>query len=171
MLSRFYGVGVLFSGIIHALPLVLFALIPDKNVLDSVSSIPIRVEFVETVTKDPHSLGDDKKTARKELNPVDQPQSQTCQESGSLAQSELTAQDVLSANPKPAYPEEARLLGIQGVVLVELTIDGGRLISARVRQSPHDLLSDAALSQLKRWIFPPHCRRTTLIIPIDFELL
>ncbi len=171
MLSRFYGVGVLFSGIIHGLLLVLFALIPDKNVLDSVSSIPIMVEFVETVANAPHSLGGDKKTLGRELKSVDQPQSQTCQESDSLTQPELTAQEVLSANPKPAYPEEARLLGIQGIVIVELTIDDGRLISARVQHSPHDLLSDAALSQLKRWIFPSHCRRTTLIIPIDFELL
>jgi TonB family protein len=56
---------------------------------------------------------------------------------------------------KPAYPEEAKAAGVQGVVVIEVTISTtGDVSTARVLRSV-PLLDQAALDAVKEWGFEP----------------
>jgi TonB family protein len=55
----------------------------------------------------------------------------------------------------PVYPDEARAAGVQGVVVVEITVDAtGRVSDARVLRSM-PMLDRAALDAVKQWEFRP----------------
>jgi TonB family protein len=55
----------------------------------------------------------------------------------------------------PVYPEEARINGVQGVVILEAKIDEhGRVIDAMVLRSVPQL-DQAALAALKQWVYEP----------------
>lgn len=55
----------------------------------------------------------------------------------------------------PSYPDEARAAGVQGVVVLEITIDeDGSVIDARVVRSV-PLLDQAALDAVGQWLFEP----------------
>lgn len=57
--------------------------------------------------------------------------------------------------PQPEYPDEAREIGIQGTVVVEVTVsETGRVITARAI-SGHPLLRDAAVAAARGWTFNP----------------
>jgi len=56
---------------------------------------------------------------------------------------------------KPVYPEEARANRIQGIVIIETTIDiDGKVIGARVLRSI-PALDEAAVAAVKQWEFTP----------------
>jgi len=56
---------------------------------------------------------------------------------------------------RPRYPQDAFVKKVEGTVLVEFVIDaGGRVVSARVRQSV-PLLDAAALEAVREWVFAP----------------
>lgn len=77
----------------------------------------------------------------------------------------------------PIYPAEARRKGIEGVVMLEMTIDQkGEIVGPiEVRQSL-PLLDQAAIDALKQWRFAPaldrdgHPVRVILDVPMQFEL-
>jgi protein TonB len=55
----------------------------------------------------------------------------------------------------PVYPEIARIARVEGIVIVDCTIDrDGRVIDARVLRG-HPLLDEAAVSAVRRWVYMP----------------
>jgi protein TonB len=62
-------------------------------------------------------------------------------------------------NVEPVYPELARRAGVQGVVIIECTIDPkGRIANARVLRG-HPLLDAAALDAVQKWVYTPSLLR------------
>jgi len=80
-------------------------------------------------------------------------------------------------NPAPVYPEEARRLSQQGVVLLSVDVNAsGRVDRLSVKQSSgHALLDDSASRAVRRWRFEP-ARLGSLkldskvVIPVRFQL-
>jgi protein TonB len=76
----------------------------------------------------------------------------------------------------PLYPEQAKKLGIQGQVDLELFVDEqGKISNLKVLKSPHVLITQAALTTVKFWEFTPARKDgvpfgTKLIITINFRL-
>lgn len=178
MFNRYYGIGLALSGIVHALPAVIMGWGETSN-QKLINFTPITVEFINSepnnsYTPVPQVIAPPpptKKTFIKPDNIAHTPDSPHCYHTSNETSQPLTNQDILASNPKPLYPEEARLLGICGRVIVDIEIERGKLISCLVRESPHDLLAEATLLQVRQWIFPKNCARTHLTIPIDFELI
>lgn len=79
---------------------------------------------------------------------------------------------------KPVYPEEALKQGIQGVVIVEATIDEkGDVVAAKALpgKNPQPLLEEAALTSVKQWKFEPVIKdgkacKVTFSVTINFAL-
>lgn len=68
----------------------------------------------------------------------------------------LTTPPKVTEEVKPNYPEAIRELGIEGKVVLEITIDGeGRVIAARVMQSLHPVLDQEAIVAAKQMRFQP----------------
>jgi TonB family protein len=56
----------------------------------------------------------------------------------------------------PRYPEEAREEKIQGKVVCDAIIDSqGKVVDAKVLESPHESLSEAAVEAFEQWLFEP----------------
>jgi TonB family protein len=76
---------------------------------------------------------------------------------------------------EPIYPEEAKRLGIQGQVVMNVTIDEqGNVTDVKVRKG-HPLLNDAALEAVKQWKYNPtflNGRPVPVIatVHLDFEI-
>ncbi len=80
-------------------------------------------------------------------------------------------------NPAPRYPEQARKMGQQGLVLLSVSVSqNGRPMDIRLTQSSgFPLLDEAALRTVKKWKFEPARLGSLRIesrveIPIRFEL-
>ncbi len=80
-------------------------------------------------------------------------------------------------NPKPAYPQEAREKGYEGVVILKVEVlPNGRVGQIEVKDSSgYELLDRSALTAVKRWKFIPAKKGETPIslwvnIPIKFQL-
>jgi len=78
---------------------------------------------------------------------------------------------------KPEYPSLARTAGIEGVVVVKITVDEkGRVIAASILKSVAEGIFDsAALDAVKRWTFEPAEQsgnkvKATITVPLDFGL-
>jgi TonB family protein len=79
---------------------------------------------------------------------------------------------------KPVYPEEALKQGIQGVVIVEATIDEkGDVVAAKALpgKNPQPLLEAAALTSVRQWKFEPVIKdgkavKVTFTVTINFTL-
>jgi protein TonB len=55
----------------------------------------------------------------------------------------------------PVYPELARRAGVQGVVIIECTIDpSGRVVGAQVLRG-HPLLNEPAVAAVQQWVYRP----------------
>lgn len=84
---------------------------------------------------------------------------------------------VLVSGSMPAYPESGRVLGIQGVVLLEALIsDKGEVVAVEVARSLHPDMDRAALQAVLGWMFEPARRDgeaifVTARIPIRFVLV
>jgi len=74
------------------------------------------------------------------------------------------------------YPAAARRAGLAGVVLLRLSIDeAGRVSDAAVIQTPHKLLSKAAMKSIEGIRFEPALRQGVAVaadvkLPLRFEL-
>jgi protein TonB len=69
----------------------------------------------------------------------------------------------------PLYPEAAQALGLEGVVEVELTVDGqGRSHAVTLRKSAGALLDEAMLRAVAAWRFAPASARGK---PVQVRLL
>ena len=68
-----------------------------------------------------------------------------------------TDEDVVSVRVTPIqYPERARELGIQGVLLIELVIGrDGKVETVDIVKSPHPSISAAARKAVQSWRFKP----------------
>ncbi len=90
----------------------------------------------------------------------------------------FSAQAGYLRNPHPAYPEEARRAGQQGVVLLKVAVnERGRVTAVTVaRSSGHPLLDERASSTVReRWVFKPARRGNTPVpaevtVPVRFTL-
>jgi protein TonB len=76
---------------------------------------------------------------------------------------------------QPVYPEEAQAAGVQGVVILQLTLgrDGTVLAAEVVRSIP--LLDPAALEAVRQWRFEPvllngEPREAQLTVTVNFTL-
>ena len=78
----------------------------------------------------------------------------------------------LPGNPKPRYPDQLRQRGIEGQVLVRLTVSAaGSVESASVaRSSGHELLDQEARATVLRWRFQPLEAPKVAQLPITFRL-
>ena len=62
-------------------------------------------------------------------------------------------------SPKPEYPEAAKQGGIQGEVIMFVWFDKfGELIETKPLMSPHESLSEAAVTAVKKWRIKPHTK-------------
>jgi len=80
-------------------------------------------------------------------------------------------------NPKPAYPQKARKLRQEGLVVLGLKLnDCGDISNVLIaRSSGHPLLDDAAVATMKRWHFTParlgeKAVESEVEVPIRFKL-
>jgi protein TonB len=90
----------------------------------------------------------------------------------------LSAKPGYLRNPHPAYPEEARKAGQQGVVMLRINVDAhGKPSSVQmVRSSGHPLLDERARSTVaNQWSFKPakvggNAVPAQILVPIRFTL-
>ncbi len=75
-------------------------------------------------------------------------------------------------NRKPDYPEEARLLGIEGTVTLEITLSPqGKVISLKsLEPKAHPILEKAAQDQVQTWQFSASDQSSVHVLLIKFEL-
>ncbi|GEM_PF-5103412 len=77
----------------------------------------------------------------------------------------------------PQYPDLARRLGIEGVVIVRALVGAdGRVKEAVIEKSNAEMLNDAALEAVRRWTFTPGVMKhgpvpVWMTIPFRFRLL
>lgn len=74
--------------------------------------------------------------------------------------------------PLPVYPAQARLNGLEGVVLLELTVSSaGEVTQVEViRSSGHSILDGSAYNLARRWRFETASRDWKVRLPYRFEL-
>jgi TonB family protein len=79
-------------------------------------------------------------------------------------------------NSEPHYPDEARRLGIQGIVVLDALIDcRGAVTDVRVVASPDQLLTDAAVAAVRGWKYEPARYRDSVVsmrlrVTLNFRL-
>lgn len=79
---------------------------------------------------------------------------------------------------KPVYPEEAAKQGIEGMAMIEATIDDkGNIVSARVLpvENSRPQLEEAALTAVKQWKYEPYVKNgkalsVTFTVTLNFRL-
>lgn len=86
----------------------------------------------------------------------------TCVSAGAPATPARWTEDSGLSEPKvvekvnPVYPEEARAEKVQGVVVLDVTVDtGGGPSDVKVTKDPDPRLSQAAVDAVKQWRFEP----------------
>jgi TonB family protein len=113
---------------------------------------------------------------------AEEPQIPTTLAIGSKGDSEILPAELLDRRPQalkrvpPQYPREARSAGIQGVVVVQFTVDSSGFVrDVAAIKSPDAALSKAAEDAISQWEFTPgekggravNCRMT---VPIAFAV-
>ncbi|MGB5158265.1 MAG: energy transducer TonB [Desulfobacterales bacterium] len=80
-------------------------------------------------------------------------------------------------NPPPAYPQDARKRGFEGIVILSIFVDeSGRVKNLSVfTSSGYRTLDDSALKAVKNWLFEPGMKSNKkasmwIRVPIRFEL-
>jgi protein TonB len=81
-------------------------------------------------------------------------------------------------NEAPYYPQAAKNRGIQGNILLEVTVktDGTALNIRIIKSSGSSILDEAALSAVRDWKFVPARRageivQANVIVPVEFKLI
>jgi TonB family protein len=83
---------------------------------------------------------------------------------------------VLKSQLKPAYPDVAKLAGIEGTVYLKLLIDEkGNVAKAKVEQGAKEMLDNSALKAAKEAKFSPAMSdnkpvKVWVILPVAFKL-
>jgi protein TonB len=68
---------------------------------------------------------------------------------------------ILLSQPRPDYPEFARMAGLEGTVLIKVFVGiEGAVLDAQLLQSVHPVLDNAALNAARRCRFEPGRQRT-----------
>ena len=76
----------------------------------------------------------------------------------------------------PKYPEELKKKGIEGTVMLDVTVDkSGNVCNVKVAESVNKLLDGSAVNAVKQWKFKPALSKgkpvkTTVKIPVAFTL-
>ncbi len=83
----------------------------------------------------------------------------------------------VSSNPAPEYPETARRKGIEGTVILQVSVaaDGQPIAVIVTTGSGHEMLDAEALRTVRRWRFRPALAHGNpiaglIVVPIVFEL-
>lgn len=121
---------------------------------------------------------EEKRTGRRAVGDGSSPIPGTDATTAAASTGALTGQPGYLRNPHPAYPEEARRLGQEGVVHLRVTLDErGNVVSVVLaRSSGFPLLDERALTTVRdRWRFKPARRNnvavgTDVVVPIRFRL-
>lgn len=166
---------VFFSGLAHVVPLILIGL--STSFFEPLPPEPaaVTVEWLQqTALHTPIQKASPQKI-EKELSSsnntllasIPQPSSPPPCEDNPVPQSLSTV-----INHKPIYPENARIMGIEGTVLVSVEIStAGTVLSTKILEpKTHKILEKSAVSQLKKWRFDKQITSYTITIPIKFEL-
>ncbi|MES2961399.1 MAG: energy transducer TonB [Pseudomonadota bacterium] len=81
-------------------------------------------------------------------------------------------------NPAPSYPQAAKRKGIQGKVMVNVTVkpDGTPAAVQVCHSSGSNILDDAALEAVRQWKFIPARRggefvQANVVVPVDFKMI
>jgi protein TonB len=88
----------------------------------------------------------------------------------------IESQPELIHREPAVYPEIAKKIGLQGRVVIEVTIDAqGKPIQAKVIKSASDVFNEAAIEAVMKYSFKPAMMSTgpvtaKVMIPIDFRL-
>jgi len=87
------------------------------------------------------------------------------------------ARPLYKQNPPPDYPQQARRMGYEGLVMLKVLVDvNGRVENLElVSSSGYAVLDKAAVTSVKKWMFEPGTeggkkKKTWVKIPIRFEL-
>ncbi|MBW8308703.1 MAG: TonB family protein [Candidatus Paracaedibacteraceae bacterium] len=176
-----YTSSILISGIVHAIPLTFMIVNYDRLACPSPVSLTIEVNWQQSA---PPFLPPQSFKTTKVAPPTDtdsrvsthtSPRPAEKQKSflSSIPRPEIKEDENLTfTNRKPNYPEEARLLGIEGTVMVKLAINPEGTIHEAQALNPkaHPILEQSALAQIKGWRFTSSSSRHSITIPIKFEL-
>lgn len=166
---------VFFSGLAHAVPLTLIGLSTSFSEHLPPEPMAVTVEWLpETALHTPMKKASLQKIEKglpssNATPPTSMPQPRdppSC-EDNPVPQSLSTA-----INHKPIYPENARIMGIEGTVLVNVEIStAGTVLSTKILEpKTHKILEKSAVSQLRKWRFDKQITPYTITIPIKFEL-
>ncbi|MFT5233986.1 MAG: protein TonB [Candidatus Krumholzibacteriia bacterium] len=83
---------------------------------------------------------------------------------------------ILISQPKPYYPEVARMAQVEGLVIVKVLVDiDGSVKAAQIVKGAHILLNNAALKAARKCVFKPGQQRslkvpTWVAVPYNFKL-
>ena len=83
---------------------------------------------------------------------------------------------VLVSRIEPVYPETARKLHLEGIVVLQAVIDrSGSVVDLRVVKSAGELLDAAAIAAVEKWIYRPatlngRAVNVSLTVTVDFKL-
>jgi TonB family protein len=79
------------------------------------------------------------------------------------------ATPVRSAAAAPNYPPIAKAARAEGVVTVDVKVDGAGRVSSASAMSGHPLLQQAAVAAAKRWEFDPDANKETRVARLFFK--
>jgi hypothetical protein len=87
----------------------------------------------------------------------------------SIAQESTVALPMVAGAAVPLYPPLARAASVQGVVHVNITTDGHRVVAARIVDG-NKLLAAAAESNVRTWTFSLH-EPTVFVVTYNYKLV
>ena len=70
--------------------------------------------------------------------------------------SEATSRNRLMRRVQPIYPEEARRRGIEGSVVLDVTVNGRGSVASLRLVSGNEILVKAAITAVRQWIYDPY---------------
>jgi len=112
---------------------------------------------------------------KKQAQPVARPQQKTT--AAKSAYVPPSSSSTRFSNPKPVYPLVARRRGMEGRVLLVVSVSSsGGVLEVKVKKSSgHKILDKAALKTVRKWRFTPAKRggrsvSADLVVPIRFNL-
>jgi TonB family protein len=86
-----------------------------------------------------------------------------------MAMPAMAADRAIKSRVSPAYPEIARRMKINGVVVISATVDAQGNVTDVKATSGNRMLSVAAEDAVRRWKFVPAASETTEIVDINFS--
>ncbi|AIK96195.1 energy transducer TonB [Candidatus Odyssella acanthamoebae] len=176
-----YTSSILISGIVHAIPFTLMTISDDHPSSISATPLTIEVDWQQSsalqLPLQPPKRSAVANSKESESPPSNNPpKRQTDIQLSSSSSTPFTpvekGENLTFTNHKPLYPEEARLLGIEGTVMLKFTLcpDGKIQDVQALDPRAHPILEQAALEQVKGWRFHASPSNHSITVPIKFEL-